>query len=185
MITLELFQNLAIGIIGGIIASILTLIGDRWRHRNAIERRLHSIAGDYSITANTPQRDTREERVEIRLVAGRRFSITSTGGPTGNWGGHFIVHEDSLDVAHGVYRYPGSTDWGQHELLFDRSTESIFIYGVNRSQPGLWEPFSLILSRQASRESKLAYNKPVESDAPQADSPKQSSHDMGIRGTPS
>lgn len=151
MTTLELFLNLAIGISGGVVASILTLVGDRWLHRNAIERRLRSLAGDYTITANTPQRDTSKERVAIRLVSGRRFSIAATEGPTGNWVGHFIVNDESFDVAHGVYRYPGSTDWGQHELLFDESSDSIFVYGVNRSKPGLMEPFSLILSRKTAK----------------------------------
>jgi len=156
MTTLEMLQNLAIGIFGGIIASILTLVGDRWLHRNAIEQRLRSIAGDYAITANTPPRDTSKERVAIRHIAGRRFSIAATDGPTGDWVGEFIVQEDSFDVAHGVYRYPGSTDWGQHEFLFDGFTDSIFVYGVNRSRPGLLEPFSFTLSRRVSDESRVA-----------------------------
>jgi hypothetical protein len=153
---LELIQNLAIGIIGGVIASVLTLLGDRRLHRNAIEKRLRTIAGDYTITANTPQRDTNKERIEIRLVAGRRFSIAANGGPTGNWVGHFIVSDESFDVAHGIYHYPGSTDWGQHEYLFDGTTDSIFVYGVNRSKPGMFDPFSIVLSRVAKNESPAA-----------------------------
>jgi hypothetical protein len=58
------------------------------------------------------------------------------------------VREDFFDVAYGVYRYPGSTDWGQHELLFDPSSDSIFVYGVNRSKPGLMEPFSYTFVRR-------------------------------------
>ena len=153
MTTLELIQNLAIGIIGGVIASVLTLIGDRRLHRSTIEKRLRSIAGDYAITANTPQRETSKEKVEIRLVAGRRFSISANGGPTGNWVGHFIVSDESFSVAHGVYHYPGSTDWGQHEYMFDETTGSIFVYGVNRSKPGMFDPFSIVLSRIAKNES--------------------------------
>ena len=156
MTTLELFQNLAIGIIGGVIASILTLLGDSWLRRTAIEKRLRSIAGDYTISANTPQRDTSKEKMEVRLVAGRKFSIAATGGPTGDWVGHFVVNDVSFNVAHGIYHYPGSTDWGQHEYLFDESTNSIFVYGVNRSKPGLFEPFSLILSKIAKDESAVA-----------------------------
>lgn len=156
MTTLELLQNLAIGIIGGVIASVLTLIGDRRLHRSTIEKRLRSIAGDYTIKANTPQRDTSKERVNIRLVAGRRFSISADGGPTGNWAGHFIVSDESFNVAHGIYHYLESTDWGQHEYMFDESTGSIFVYGVNRSKPGLFDPFSLVLSKIANNESAAA-----------------------------
>jgi hypothetical protein len=150
MTTLELFQNLLVGIVGGVIASVLTLLGDRWLHRAAVNRRLRLIAGDYAIVTIAPQRDTTAERVTIRQVDGRRFSIVATGGPTGDWTGDFIVREDFFDVAHGVYRYPGSTDWGQHELLFDASTDSIFVYGVNRSKPGLMEPFSYTFMRCSS-----------------------------------
>ncbi|MEO6024873.1 MAG: hypothetical protein ABIP64_17520, partial [Burkholderiales bacterium] len=137
-------------------ASVLTLLGDRRLHRHAIERRLRSISGDYTITANTPQRDTSKERIEIRLVSGRRFSITANGGPTGNWAGHFIVSDESLNVAHGIYQYPGSTDWGQHEYLLDEATGSLFVYGVNRSKPGMFDPFSIVLSRIATNESQAA-----------------------------
>jgi hypothetical protein len=153
---LQLFLNLAIGIGGGVVASVLTLIGDRWIHRATTERRLRSIAGDYAVTAITPQRDTSKEIVAIRLMSGRRFSIAATGGPTGDWLGEFVVRADLFDVAHGVYRYPPSTDWGHHELLFDGATDSIYVYGVNRSKPGLMEPFSLVLSKQPSGGSRVA-----------------------------
>ena len=156
MTTIELFQNLLIGIVGGVIASVLTLLGDRWLHRAAVNRRLRLIAGDYAIVTIAPQRDTSAERVIIRQVDGRRFSIVATGGPTGDWNGDFIVREDFFDVAHGVYRYPGSTDWGQHELLFDGSTDSIFVYGVNRSNPGLMEPFSFTFVRRSSNAPNIA-----------------------------
>ena len=83
MTTLEMFLNFAIGIISAVIASVLTLVVDRRRLRNAIERRLGLIAGDYTITSNTQQYDTSRERVEIRLISERTFSISATGGPTG------------------------------------------------------------------------------------------------------
>jgi hypothetical protein len=148
MTTTDLIENSAICIIGGTIASVLTLIGDRWLHRATVNRRLRRIAGNYSITPIVPQRDTTTERVVIRQTDGPRFSITTTGGPTGNWNGHFIVREDFFDVAYGVYQYQGSTDWGQHELLFDSSSDSIFVYGINRSKPGLMEPFSFTFIRR-------------------------------------
>jgi hypothetical protein len=153
----DLFANLAMGTFSGVVASVLTLIGDRWLHRTTLERRLRTIAGDYGVSANTPGRDTSGERVTIELVAGRRFSIMAAGGPTGDWRGHFIVHPDFLD-AHGVYRYLGSSDWGQHELLSDRVTDSILVYGVNRSKPGLLEPFSLLLSKVTSPPSRSPNN---------------------------
>jgi hypothetical protein len=156
MTILEVFLNLVIGIIGGAIASILVLVGNYWFHRKAIERRLGLIAGDYTITSNTRQYDTSKERVEIRLISERTFSISATGGPTGDWTGQFILHDESMNVAHGIYQYQGSTDWGQHEYLFNESTDSIFVYGVNRSKPGLIEPFSLVLSRSKSSESTVA-----------------------------
>lgn len=155
MTILELVQNFAIGIIGGVIASVLTLLGDRRLRRKAVEKRLSSIAGDYTMTANTPQRDTSEERFSIRLVAGRRFSIAANGGPTGNWVGHFVVSDESFHVAHGIYHYPGSTDWGQHEYLFDEATGAIFVYGVNRSKPGMFDPFSMVLSRMTPSDTQL------------------------------
>lgn len=148
MTTPDVLVNLAIGIIGGIIASVLTLFGDRCLHRARVSRRLRRIAGDYAIVAIAPQRDTRAERVVIRQVDGRRFSIAAVGGPTGDWTGDFVVREDFFDVGYGIYRYPGSTDWGQHELLFDVSRDSIFVYGVNRSRPGLMEPFSYTFVRR-------------------------------------
>lgn len=148
MTTPDILANLAIGIIGGIIASVLTLLGDRWLRRSTINRRLRRIAGDYTIVTIAPRRDTSAERVIIRQVDGRRFSITAVGGPTGDWAGDFVVREDFFDVGYGIYRYPGSTDWGQHELLFDGSSDSIFVYGVNRSRPGLMEPFSYTFVRR-------------------------------------
>jgi hypothetical protein len=154
--TLELIQNLAIRIVGGVIASVLTLLGDRRLHRNAIEKKLRTIVGDYTITAITPRRDTNKEKIKIRLVAGRRFSIAANGGPTGNWVGYFIVSDESFDVAHGIYHYPGGTDWGKHEYLFDGTTDSIFVYGVNRSNPGIFDPFSIVLSRVTKNESPAA-----------------------------
>ena len=156
MTNLELVQNLAIGIVGGVIASVLALLGDRQLHRRTIEKRLRSIAGDYAIIADTPRRDTSKERIEIRLIAGRRFSINASEGPVGDWSGRFIVSADSLNVAHGTYHYPGTTDWGQHEYFFDESTGSIFVYGVNRSKPGVFDPFSIVLSRRTGSESTVA-----------------------------
>ncbi len=147
MTSLELLQNIAIGILGGVIASVLTLIGDRLLHRKAVEKRLRSIIGDYEITSNTPGRDTSKERIQIRLVAGRRFSITSNGGPTGTWVGHFIVSDESFVVAHGTYQYPGSTDWGKQEYMIDETAGSISVYGENRSKPGMFEPFTIVLSK--------------------------------------
>jgi hypothetical protein len=144
MITTALLLN----IVGGISASVLTLFGDRWVHRKKINRRLSRFAGDYRIVSIMPPRDTRDERVTIQHVDGLRFSITAAGGPIGNWIGNFVVSEEFFDVAHGVYRYPGSTDWGQHDLLFDKSTDSILVYGVNRSKPGLMDPFSFSLVRR-------------------------------------
>jgi hypothetical protein len=143
----DLLQNFGIGIIGGVV----TLIGDRWLHRFKINRRLRRIAGEYAIVAIAPKRDTKLERVTIEHAGGLRFSIAASGGPTGNWAGDFIVREDFFDVAHGVYRYPGSTDWGQHELLFDSATDSIFVYGINRSKPGFMEPFSYNFVRRPSK----------------------------------
>ncbi len=148
MTTPDVLANLAIGVIGGVIASVLTLLGDRWLHRATITYRLRRIAGDYGIVTLAPRRDTSAERVIIRQVGGRRFSITAVGGPTGDWAGDFVVREDFFDVGYGVYRYPHSTDWGQHELLFDESSDSIFVYGVNRSKPGLMEPFSYTFVRR-------------------------------------
>lgn len=156
MTTVELVQNLTIGIIGGVIASVFTLLGDRLLHRAAVNSRLRRIAGEYSVSAIAPQRDTSRERVIIRHVDGRRFSISAADGPTGDWTGHFIVREDFFDVAHGVYQYPGTTDWGQHELLFDSSNDSILVYGVNRSKPGLLEPFSLSFVRLPSTNANVA-----------------------------
>lgn len=156
MATADMLANLAIGIIGGVIASVLTLLGDRWLDRAKVNRRLRRIAGDYAIVTIAPKRDTGAERVTIRHVDGRRFSITAVGGPTGDWTGDFIVREDFFDVGYGIYRYPGSTDWGQHELLFDRSSDSIFVYGVNRSKPGLMEPFSYTFVRRDGDEPCLA-----------------------------
>jgi hypothetical protein len=143
----ELLQNFGIGIVSGII----TLVGDRWLQRVRINRCLRRIAGEYAIVSIAPERDTKLERVTIEHAGGVRFSITASGGPTGNWTGDFIVREDFFDVAHGVYRYPRSTDWGQHELLFDPATDSIFVYGINRSKPGLMEPFSYSLVRKPSK----------------------------------
>lgn len=159
MTTTDLLPNLAIGIGGGIIASVLTLVGDRRLHRWTINRRLKRIGGDYVITSIAPVRDTSAERVAIRHIDGCHFSITATGGPTGDWGGDFIVREDFFDVAHGVYRYPdstGSTDWGQHELLFDSSGDSISVYGVNRSKPGFIDPFSYTLIRRRPNAANVA-----------------------------
>ena len=148
MTTTDLLLNSVIGIGGGIIASVLTLVGDRWLHRRTINRRLRRFAGDYTIVSIAPPRDTSAERVVIRHADGCRFSITATGGPTGDWSGDFVVREDFFDVAHGVYRYPDSTDWGQHDLLFDKSTDSILVYGVNRSKPGVMDPFSFTFVRR-------------------------------------
>jgi hypothetical protein len=147
MTTSDILLNSAIAIVCGIIASVLTLVGDRWLHRRKINRRLRRFAGDYKIVPIAPPRDATEERVVIRHVDGCRFSITATGGPTGDWSGDFVVREDFLDVAHGVYRYPGTTDWGHHDLLFNTSNDSIFVYGVNRSKPGLMYPFSYTFVR--------------------------------------
>jgi hypothetical protein len=151
MITTALLLN----IVGGIIASVLTLLGDRWLYRMRINRRLSRFAGDYTIVPIEPPRDTSAEQVVIRHVDGRRFSITATGGPTGNWSGDFVVREDS-DEAHGVYRYPGSADWGQHELLLDTSSDSILVYGINRSKPGLMEPFSFTFVRRRPNAANVA-----------------------------
>jgi hypothetical protein len=148
MTTTDLLLNAAINVVGGIVASVLTLFGHRQLHRRKINRRLSRFAGDYTIVSNTPPRDTSAERVTIQHVDGLRFTITATGGPTGDWDGNFVVSEDFLDVAHGFYRYPGSTDWGQHELLFHTSSDSIFVYGVNRSKPGLMDPFSFTFVRR-------------------------------------
>ena len=156
MTTSDVLANVVIGIIGGIIASVLTLLGDRRLRRTAVNRRLRRIAGDYRIVTIAPARDTSAERVAIRHVDGRRFSIEAVGGPTGNWTGDFIVREDFFDVAYGIYRYPGSTDWGQHELLFDSSSDAIFVYGVNRSRPGLMEPFSYTFVRREANETVVA-----------------------------
>ncbi len=151
MTTTDILVNLAIGIIGGVIASILTLMGDRWLHRVSLKRRLSLIAGDYTIATIAPVRDTSKERVTIRHIDGCHFSVTAKGGPTGDWEGHFIVREDFSDVAQGIYRYPGSTDWGQHELLMNRSTDTISVYGINRSKPGFIDPFSYTLVRLSSQ----------------------------------
>ena len=147
MTVIDLIQNFGIGIVGGVI----TLAGDRWLQRVRINRRLRPIAGEYAIVSIAPERDTKSERVTIEHVGGVRFAITASGGPTGNWTGEFGVREDFFDVAHGVYRYPGSTDWGQHELFFDSANDSIFVFGINRSKPGLMEPFSYSLVRKASK----------------------------------
>lgn len=150
METPELLLNLAIGIIGGVVASVLTLMGDRWLHRFSIERRLRRVAGNYIIVENSAKRDTSKERVTISHTGDRRFSVVATGGPTGNWSGFFIVREDFFEVAHGVYRYDNNSDWGQHEFLFDLTQSRIFVYGINRSRPGLIEPYSLLLERIGS-----------------------------------
>jgi len=47
MTTPDVAANLVIGVIGGVIASILTLLGDRWLHRANLKRRLSQIEGDY------------------------------------------------------------------------------------------------------------------------------------------
>jgi hypothetical protein len=86
-------------------------------------------------------------RIIIRHIDGCRFTISATKGPVGDWVGDFIVREDFFDLAHGVYRYSGKTDWGHLELLFDASSDSIFVYGINRSKPGLIEPYSYTLVR--------------------------------------
>lgn len=156
MTTPDILVNLAIGVIGGIIASVLTLLGDRWLHCATINRRLRRIAGDYTIVTIAPTRDTSTERVIIRQVDGRRFSIAAVGGPTSDWTGDFVVREDFFDVGYGIYRYPGSTDWDQHELLFDGSSDSIFVYGVNRSKPGLMEPFSYTFVRRHDNKTVVA-----------------------------
>jgi hypothetical protein len=156
MTTADFLLNSSIGIGGGVIASVLTLIGDRWLHRTRINRRLRRIAGDYRIQTIAPVRDTSAERVAIRHIKGCHFTITATNGPTGDWVGDLIVREDVFDLAHGVYRYPGSTDWGQHELLFDPSSDSIFVYGINRSKPGFIDPFSYTLVRYSPDASNVA-----------------------------
>ena len=156
MTTADFLLNSGIGIGGGIIASVLTLVGDRWLHRTSINRRLRRIAGDYTITPIAPARDTSAELVVIRHIDGCHFSISATSGSTGDWVGDFIVREDFFDAAHGVYRYPGSTDWGQHELLFDSSSDSIFVYGINRSKPGFIEPFSYTLVRHSPNAPNVA-----------------------------
>lgn len=147
MTTADFLLNSGIGIGGGVIASVLTLIGDRWLHRTRINRRLRRIAGDYRIQTIAPVRDTGKERVVIRHIDGCHFSMIASDGPTGNWIADFVVREDFFAMAHGFYRYPGSTDWGQHDLLFDASSDSIYVYGINRSKPGFIEPFSYALVR--------------------------------------
>ena len=156
MTSTDLILNFAIGTGSGIIASVLTLIGDRWLQRVTINRHVRRIAGHYTIIPIAPQRDTSAERVVIQHVGGCRFSIAATGGPTGDWKGDFVVRDDFLDIAHGIYCYPDATDWGQHELLFDTSSDSIFAYGVNRSKPGLMEPFSFRLVRYQSNATNVA-----------------------------
>ena len=153
MTTPDAAANLTIGIIGGVIASILTLLGDRWLHRAILSRRLRQIKGDYTIATIVPECSTNRERITIKHIEGRLFSITAKNGPTGEWEGHFIVREDFSDAAHGCYRYPGSSDWGQHELLIDRRAQSISVYGVNRSKPGFMDPFSYTLTKLSSEKS--------------------------------
>lgn len=152
MTTPDVAANLVIGIIGGVIASILTLWGDRWLHRATLKRRLSQIEGDYSIVTIVPQRNTSRERVTIKHIEGCHFSVTAKDGSTGNWEGHFIVREDFSDIAQGTYHYPGSSDWGQHELLIDRRAQTISVYGINRSRPGFMDPFSYTLTKRLSEE---------------------------------
>lgn len=152
MTTPDVVANLAIGIIGGVIASILTLFGDRRLHRANLKRRLRQIEGDYSIVTIMPQRNTSKERVTIKHIEGCHFSVTTKNGSTGDWEGHFIVREDFSDIAQGIYRYPGSSDWGQHELLIDRQGQTISVYGINRSKPGFMDPFSYRLTKLSSKD---------------------------------
>ena len=146
--TVDIIINLSIGIVSGVIASILTLIGDRWLHSIYQKKHLCSIAGEYIINTIVPPGKIDKEQVTITHIKGCHFSITAKNGPTGDWIGRFIISEEYSDVAHGTYHYPSTSDWGQHEMLIDRSTDSIYVYGINRSKPGCINPFSYSLVRR-------------------------------------
>jgi hypothetical protein len=139
----NLFSNL----IPGIIASVVTLILDRLLRRYVVARQLRTIAGNYKIINNFHNRNTSGEHISVKHKNARLFSISSTGGPVGEWTGFFTVHKDYFGFAQGTYHYVNSHDWGQHELLIDFQNSRLLVYGINRSKPGLIQPFSLVLER--------------------------------------
>ena len=50
-----------------------------------------------------------------------------------------------FNVAYGVYRYPNSTGWGHHELLFDTSNDSSSFTASNAASRVLYSRFHLNL----------------------------------------
>jgi len=143
-----IWSNLVIGIIGSIVASIITLAVDRYLTRRKLERRVCAIAGVYRTVAVSPAIDTSNERVTITHMGWRRFRIESTGGPVGAWEGTFASSEDIPEYGIGIYKHPDAA-WGIQEFQFDPSSAKINVYGTNKDRAGAIKPFSYVLEKES------------------------------------
>lgn len=156
------------GILTGIIASVLTLLGERAIKIIARRNRLRKWEGKFHIVHNSLSKDTTLEEVTIAHKEGYEFSIGARKGPCGDWNGTFYVDTNCENLAHGAYRYSDRLDWGHHELLFDDANNQIQVYGINRSKPGTAVPFSTTYCR---KQLDSAHNKGVVSVAAEGAAP--------------
>ena len=145
IINSEIFLNLFIGLV----ASVATLIGDRFLARWKIERRVRRIAGNYRIEQNSSNRDTSNETITIEHIGERRFSIRSVGSSVGDWDGTFVISETNPEYGVGGYRHQSYQGWGNHEFQFEPQTHKIYVYGENKDRVGAITPFSYTLKKVA------------------------------------
>ena len=168
-------MDILINLLVGLVASVLTLIGDRCLTRWWLERRIRWLTGKYRIVpaSNSSGRKTDKETISIEHLHGRRFSIRSTGSGVGEWSGQFSIGEDHPEYGRGTYSHTGYVGWGNHEFQIQTDTGRILVSGDNRDRAGTVKQFSYILEKapEPGVNTATANNTQVSSEAAPCASP--------------
>ena len=124
---MDIISNLLIGVV----ASVLTLLGDRFLRKQKLKNRFSPLAGKYA-HYDLNDRPIESWETEIKY-AGANVLTTHGKSSDEEWEGQITMNENNPDIGAGVYRYIGKSDCGLHEIQIDTKQNIIFVHWTNTS----------------------------------------------------
>jgi hypothetical protein len=133
--SMETTYNLLIGIIAGVLASVMTLAGDRKLRKRRLRKMYIRLEGEYEHLDIEGQRQA--DWITMMKYAGDGVLNTEAWSNqlARKWKGQIFMSEAIPSSGNGVWRHLDACECGLHQIQVDELHDQIFVYWRHTSDP--------------------------------------------------